>query len=259
MTRSTISNSTVKAPFIARGGGVDANNLVMNYSALTNNTTDCGAAICVNFYGGGAWVQGSSSAPITIANSTISGNHASYGGAVLIKRGYSVHIYNSTISGNSAFLVDGGMLINSGTGGSVVVASSTFASNTTAMHPRGLASVRCRSHHANRKFDLCRQHGIRRHAERPRDRRVSTMNMQDKLTLFNLQEHLNGILTHSDSERLICTRGENTGSHIQKTSCKTYGDIQREKLALKAATDQRLRDTPQGNLEPCLHPSMCGH
>ena len=92
-----------------------------------------------------------------------------------------------------------------------------------------------------------------------KSRSVSTMNMQDKLTLFNLQEHLNGILTHSDSERLICTRGENTGSHIQKTSCKTYGDIQREKLALKAATDQRLRDTPQGNLEPCLHPSMCGH
>src|ERR1700722_10059082 len=79
---------------------------------------------------------------------------------------------------------------------------------------------------------------------------VSTMKMQDKVTLFNLQEHLNGILTHSDSERLICTRGESTGSHIQKTSCRTYGDIQREKSALKVATDQRRRNTPQGNLGP---------
>src|ERR1700722_5465242 len=79
---------------------------------------------------------------------------------------------------------------------------------------------------------------------------VSTMKMQDKVTLFNVQEHLNGILTHSDSERLICTRGESTGSHIQKTSCKTYGDIQREKLNLKDAIERRLTSTPQGNLGP---------
>ena len=88
---------------------------------------------------------------------------------------------------------------------------------------------------------------------------VSMMNMQDKVTLFNVQEHLNGILTHSDSERLVCTRGENTGSHIQKTSCRTYGDIQREKLNLKDATDQRLSNTPQGNLTSChnINPGKC--
>ena len=86
---------------------------------------------------------------------------------------------------------------------------------------------------------------------------VSAMKMQDKVTLFNLQEHLNGILTHSDSERLVCTRGESTGSHIQKTSCRTYGDIQRAKRLLKDVTDQWLRDTPQGNLTPCRNPSKC--
>ena len=89
---------------------------------------------------------------------------------------------------------------------------------------------------------------------------VSAMKMQEKVSLFNLQEHLNGILTHSSSDRLVCTRGVNTGSHIQKTSCSTYGDIQREKRLLKDVTDQWLRNTPQGNISPCPNPSMCsGH
>ena len=37
---------------------------------------------------------------------------------------------------------------------------------------------------------------------------VAAMTMQDKVTLFNTQEHLNGILTHSDSERLVCERAD---------------------------------------------------
>ena len=56
---------------------------------------------------------------------------------------------------------------------------------------------------------------------------VSAMSMQDKVALFNTQEHLNGILTHSDSERLVCERSEKIGSHLQLTTCKTYGEIQR--------------------------------
>ena len=33
---------------------------------------------------------------------------------------------------------------------------------------------------------------------------VETMSQQDKVHLFNLQENANGILTHSDSNRLVC-------------------------------------------------------
>ncbi len=80
---------------------------------------------------------------------------------------------------------------------------------------------------------------------------VSSMSMEDKVTLFNVQEHLNGLLTHSDSERLICKHDAPMGSHIQTTSCKTYGDIQRDKLNIKDALERHLHDDPQGPLGSC--------
>lgn len=58
---------------------------------------------------------------------------------------------------------------------------------------------------------------------------VAQMNQDDKIQLFNHQEHVNGILTHSDSNRLICERRSPVGSNIPITMCKTVGEIEHER------------------------------
>jgi hypothetical protein len=55
---------------------------------------------------------------------------------------------------------------------------------------------------------------------------VAAMNEQDKIRLFNTQEHLNGILTHSDSNRLVCERKAPIGSNIPLTTCHTVAEIE---------------------------------
>lgn len=62
---------------------------------------------------------------------------------------------------------------------------------------------------------------------------VARMDQGAKVALFNDQETVNAILKRRDSERLICRSELPTGSHIQTTKCRTYGDIQR------AQTDSR--------------------
>jgi len=57
---------------------------------------------------------------------------------------------------------------------------------------------------------------------------VSAMGADERVKLLNTQEHLNGLLTHSDSERLVCERTNPVGSHIPTTTCRTYGEIERE-------------------------------
>lgn len=56
---------------------------------------------------------------------------------------------------------------------------------------------------------------------------VAAMPQADQIKLFNAQEHLNGILTHSDSERLVCEREATLGSNIARTTCKTFGQIEK--------------------------------
>jgi hypothetical protein len=58
--------------------------------------------------------------------------------------------------------------------------------------------------------------------------------------LFNTQEHLNGILTHSDSNRLVCERRAPVGTNIPVNSCKTVGQIEKErKDSQKTMMDQQ--------------------
>jgi hypothetical protein len=46
------------------------------------------------------------------------------------------------------------------------------------------------------------------------------LQMADKIALFNTQEQVNGILTHSDRNRLVCEHHAPVGSHRQVTSCE---------------------------------------
>jgi hypothetical protein len=80
---------------------------------------------------------------------------------------------------------------------------------------------------------------------------VSVMSMQDKVALFNTQEHLNGILTHSDSERLVCERNDKVGSHIQTTTCRTYGEIQRVRRDTQDLLSRNMSNDPQLQNQNC--------
>jgi hypothetical protein len=73
---------------------------------------------------------------------------------------------------------------------------------------------------------------------------VVTMPPAEQAKLFNIQEHLNGILTRVDGNHLICGRGLPTGSNIPVRMCKTVAEI------MKARRDSQklLRDQRQGDL-----------
>jgi hypothetical protein len=67
---------------------------------------------------------------------------------------------------------------------------------------------------------------------------VAAMNEAEKVSLFDTQENLNGILTHSDSNRLICEHIAPVGTSIPKTTCKTVGEVERA----RKATGRQMHD-----------------
>lgn len=68
---------------------------------------------------------------------------------------------------------------------------------------------------------------------------VAAMTESDKVRLFNMQEHVNGILTHSDRNRLVCEHRPPIGSNIPITSCKTIAEIEKARRdAQKMSMDQ---------------------
>jgi len=68
---------------------------------------------------------------------------------------------------------------------------------------------------------------------------VAAMSQPEKVQLFNTQEHLNGILTHNDRNRLVCEHKPPIGTNIAVTSCKTVAEIEKMRNdAQKMATDQ---------------------
>ena len=70
---------------------------------------------------------------------------------------------------------------------------------------------------------------------------VTAMNQDEKVQLFNTQEHLNGILTHSDRNRLVCENTAPTGSNLRRSTCLTAGEIE-----LKRQRDQKgIQDLQQ--------------
>ena len=70
---------------------------------------------------------------------------------------------------------------------------------------------------------------------------VASMKEADRVKLFNAQEHVNGILTHTDRNRLICERRAGIGSHIQTNSCQTLAEVERARSgSQKYMTDHDL-------------------
>ena len=55
---------------------------------------------------------------------------------------------------------------------------------------------------------------------------VDNMNHEEKVALFNAQESVNAILTHRDSDRVICQHIKPIGSNIPKTKCHTFGQAE---------------------------------
>lgn len=68
---------------------------------------------------------------------------------------------------------------------------------------------------------------------------VATMNERDRVTLFNYQENANMLLTHNDSERLVCEHARPLGSNIPVTTCRTYGEIEHSRQAAVKLLDQQ--------------------
>lgn len=58
---------------------------------------------------------------------------------------------------------------------------------------------------------------------------AAAMPERDRLQLFNLQEKLNGILTGSDSQRLVCEKRAPIGSLVPVKTCRTYGEIESQR------------------------------
>ena len=60
---------------------------------------------------------------------------------------------------------------------------------------------------------------------------VAAMHRDTQIELFNTQEEINGILRHNDDMRLVCERRAKIGSNIPETTCRTVGDIERNRRA----------------------------
>jgi hypothetical protein len=71
---------------------------------------------------------------------------------------------------------------------------------------------------------------------------VEAMNQDLRVQLFNTQEHLNGILTHSDSNRLVCERRAPVGTNIPVTTCQTFGEVERSRRNAQNYLQSHARD-----------------
>lgn len=58
---------------------------------------------------------------------------------------------------------------------------------------------------------------------------VDQMDNATKIRLFNDQEAVNQILAKNDDRRLVCTSELPVGSHLPVKTCRTYGQIERER------------------------------
>lgn len=107
----------------------DVGSLTISNMVLTANNAenDGGAVWCAGYYseGEGQYVAG----PVTIVDSTISGNHAGGGGGALYTDDCDANILRTTISGNSSDNDGGGLYLDDEVEGSVV-RDSTISGNT---------------------------------------------------------------------------------------------------------------------------------
>lgn len=87
---------------------------------------------------------------------------------------------------------------------------------------------------------------------------VTAMKEPDRVKLFNAQEHVNGILTHTDRNRLICERHAAIGSHIQTNTCQTYAEVERARAgSQRYMTDHGLDQNTNGAAWSTQHTGIC--
>jgi hypothetical protein len=80
---------------------------------------------------------------------------------------------------------------------------------------------------------------------------VAQMEMNTKVQLFNDQEAVNAILTQRDDERLVCTHDAPLGSHIPRTVCQTYGEMERTRRGeVKYLSDLKQVADFMGHITP---------
>jgi predicted outer membrane repeat protein len=103
------------------GGGIfNGGTLSVNNSVLSGNSA--------HNYGGG--IANDIYRSLSVSNSTFSGNHAAYGGAIWINSFGNVTVQGGTLSGNSAF--GGAGIFNQS--GTLIVSSCTFSSNSAGYY-----------------------------------------------------------------------------------------------------------------------------
>lgn len=68
---------------------------------------------------------------------------------------------------------------------------------------------------------------------------VDKMDDASKTQLFNDQESVNVILTKRDDKRLVCEQEIPVGSHLPVKACRTYGDIERERVGARRFLEDR--------------------
>lgn len=78
---------------------------------------------------------------------------------------------------------------------------------------------------------------------------VGQMDQDAKVRLFNDQEFVNGTLTHRDNKRLVCEHVAPLGSHIQRTTCRTYGEIMQSQHDTQNTMDRmrQVQETRDGH------------
>lgn len=91
---------------------------------------------------------------------------------------------------------------------------------------------------------------------------VDAMNHDTRITVFNDQEEVNGILKHNDSNRLVCESRAPIGSNILRTTCRTHGQIEtaarNTKQGLMEFDHSRLCNGPNPEA-PCMPANKSGH
>jgi hypothetical protein len=71
---------------------------------------------------------------------------------------------------------------------------------------------------------------------------VAAMKQPERIKLFNTQEHVNGILTHTDRNRLICERRSKMGSNLPVTECRTLADVELNRAETRQFVQDRSND-----------------
>lgn len=70
---------------------------------------------------------------------------------------------------------------------------------------------------------------------------VSAMDKDAKFQLYVDQENVNAILTHRDDRRLVCRSERPIGSLLPKRTCRTYGEVERNRQFTQEEMIRRAR------------------